>query len=68
MAFSLWTWACDQLKPKTGQWIALKHITSMIELLHCSLRYSQLWHWSADTPFWQLSIDHNMDDHKNVHY
>ena len=29
MAFSLWTWACHQLKPKTGQWVALKHITSM---------------------------------------
>ena len=20
-----------------------------------------IWHWSLDAPFWQLSIDHNMD-------
>ena len=23
-----------------------------------------MWHWSADSLFWQLSIDHNM----NIHY
>ena len=25
-----------------------------------------MWHWSADTLFWQLSIDHNMDVHYQV--
>ena len=32
MAFSLWTWACDQLKPTTGQQITLKkrrHLNEM---------------------------------------
>ena len=66
MAFSLWTWACDQLKPKTGQWIALKHITSTS---CCTLAHDTVkWHWSANTPFWQLSIEPNMDVHKDVHY
>ena len=62
MDLSLWSiktknWSVDSFKTH--------HLN---ELLHFSPRYSQLWHWSADTPFWQLSIDHNMDDHKNVHY
>ena len=62
MDLSLWSiktknWSVDNFKTH--------HLN---ELLHCSPRYSQRWHWSADTPFWQLSIDHNMDVHKDVHY
>ena len=66
MAFSLWIWACDQLKPITGQRITLKkHITSLSCTLGLAIQ-------SCDTGqrilFWQLSINHNMDVHKDVHY
>ena len=66
MAFLSWTWACNQLKPTTGQQITLKkRITSM----SCAfeLWYSQVTLVSR-CPFWQLSIDHNMDLHNDVHY
>ena len=67
MAFSLWPWVCNQLKPTTGQQITLeKHVTSMYTW-HLGLQYSQMklvrWY-----PFWQLSSDYNMDVHKDVHY
>ena len=66
MAFLLWTWACNQLKPTTGQQLTLKkHITSM----SCPF---ELWYSQVTLvnrcPFWQLSIDHNMDVHNDVHY
>ena len=41
MAFLLWTWACDQLKPTTGQRITLKN-TSPQWVVHLSPRYSQV--------------------------
>ena len=41
MAFLLWTWACDQLKPTTGQRITLKN-TSPQWVIHLSPRYSQV--------------------------
>ena len=35
MAFSLWTWACDELKPTTGQGITLRNGRYLIyERLH----------------------------------
>ena len=39
----------------------LKRVTYWV--VHLSLRYSYviMWHWLADTLFWQLSIDHNLD-------
>ena len=41
MAFLLWTWACDQLKPTTGQRMTLKN-TSPQWVVHLSPRYSQV--------------------------
>ena len=51
----LWTWACDQLKPTTGQRIALTN-TSPQWVVHLSPRCSQVTLVSG-YPFWQLSID-----------
>ena len=65
-AFSLWTWACNQLKPTTGQQITLKNTTPQW-VVQLSPQYSQVTLVSR-YPFWQLSIDHNMDVHKDVHY
>ncbi len=31
--------------------------------LYTWARYVVMWYWSADALFWQLPIDHNMDDH-----
>ena len=52
MAFSLWTWACNQLKPTTGQQITLKN-----ELYSWGCNTVR-WHWSADALFdsYQLTI------------
>ena len=49
MAFSLWTWACNQLKPTTGQQITLKNLSPqwVVHLPRDTVR----WHWSADTLF-----------------
>ena len=60
VAFSLWTWPCNQLKPTTGQkkkqWVVpLRLQYNQVTLVH-------------GCPFWQLSVDHNMDVHKDVHY
>ena len=44
MAFSLWIWACDQLKPTTGQRITYKFFTSMRS-------------WAGDTFIWYRSAD-----------
>ena len=53
---------------KTNNWSAnnfKKHVTSMSCTLEPTIQ-------SGDTgqrvPFWQLSIDHDMDVHKDVHY
>ena len=63
--FIKWTWACNQLQSTTGQRITLKDTTSM----SCpfELWYSQVTLVSG-CPFWQLSIDHKMDVHNDVHY
>ena len=48
MAFSLWTWACNQLKLITGQQITLKKTRHLNEL--CTWADNTvMWHWSADT-------------------
>ena len=49
-----------------GQQITLKN-TSPQQVVHLSPWYSQVTLISR-YPFWQLSIDHNMDLHKDVHY
>ena len=42
--------SADHFKKNTWpRWVAT--------LTHDTVR----WYWSADTPFWQLSIDHNID-------
>ena len=41
MAFLLWTWACDQLKPTTGQRMTLRN-TSPQWVVRLSPRYSQV--------------------------
>ena len=66
MTFSLWTWACNQLKPTTGQQITLKNTTPQW-VVQLSPQYSQVILVSG-YPFWQLSIDHNTDVYKDVHY
>ena len=55
-------WACDQLKKINGQRITLKtrHLNEFPQ-------YSQVTLVSG-YPFWQLSFDHNMDVHKDVHF
>ena len=58
MAFSLWTRAGDQLKSTTGQWITLKHVTSMSSTLEPAMKLGTL---VSGYPFWQLSIDHNQE-------
>ena len=35
--------------------------TRDLDELHTWARDMVTWHWSADTLFWQVSIDHNMD-------
>ena len=49
MAFSLWTWACDKLKPATSQQITLKkhHLSELYTWACGAVR----WHWSVDTLF-----------------
>ena len=56
------------LSIKTKNWSVDNFKTHHLnELLYFSLRYSQVTLVSR-YPFWQLSIDHNMDVHKDVHY
>ena len=66
MAFSLWTWACDQVKPTFDQRITLKNMSTQL-VVHLRLHYNQVTLVSG-YPFWQLSPDHNMSVHKDVHY
>ena len=51
-------WACDQLKPITGQWITLKKFS----LMSCTLEPAIP---SCDTGQWMpfLTADHNIDIH-----
>ena len=53
---------------KTNNWsrITSKN-TSPQWVVHLSLQYSQVT-LVSEYPFWQLSIDHNMDVHKDVQY
>ena len=46
MAFSLWTWACDQLKPTTGQRTIWK-----------KSHFNELYTWARDTFRWPWSVD-----------
>ena len=53
------TWACDRLKL-----VICQRITSKItrpRWVDTWARGTVMWYWSADTLFWQLSIDHNID-------
>ena len=54
---------------KTNNWSAdnFKKNTSPQWVVQLSPQYSQVILVSR-YPFWQLSIDHNMDVHKNVRY
>lgn len=45
-----WTWACGGLK---------KNIH--LNVLNAWARDTVIWHWSANTLFWRLSIGHDMD-------
>ena len=54
------------VKPTTGQRITFKkHVTSMS--CQMSLQYSHVTLVSR-YPFWQPSVDHNMEVHEDVHY
>ena len=57
---NFWTWACHQLKPITGERITLKNMWPQW-VLHLSPQYSNVTLVSGHL-FWQLFIDHNMDD------
>ena len=52
------TWAYDHLKVVTCQRLTSKILD--LDGRHLSPRYGQ-GYWSADTLFWQLSNDHNID-------
>ena len=61
MDLSLWSikinnWSVDNFK---------KHFTSMSCKLEPVIQSCDIGQWY---PFWQLSIDHNIDVHKDVHY
>ena len=53
------TWACDHLKLVICQRITLKNTRP--RWVDTWARGTVRWYWSADTLFWQLSIDHNID-------
>ena len=52
------TWACDHLKLVICQRITLKN--TRLRRVDTWVRGTVRWYWSADTLFWQLSIDHNI--------
>ena len=49
-------WSADNFKNTSPKWV-----------VHLSVRYSHATLLSGYR-YWQLSIDHNMDVHKDVHY
>ena len=54
-----WTWAYDHLKLVICQRITSKNTRPRwVDTWACG---TVRWYWSADTLFWQLSIDHNID-------
>ena len=67
MAFSLCTWACDQLKPITGQWITLKN-TSPQWVVHLSPQYSHVTLVSGHLFLTAVNWPINMEVHKEVHH
>ena len=54
-----WTWACDHLKTSNLSVDNFKNTRP--RWVNTWARDTVKWYWSADTLFWQLSIDHNMD-------
>lgn len=46
---------------KTNKWSAESFKKRNLNKLYTSARDTAMWHWLANTPFWQLSIDYNMD-------
>ena len=54
--------ACNKLKPVTGK---KEHITSVSCTLEPVIQSCDTGQW---IPFWQLSIDRNMDVYKDIHY
>ena len=63
--FKNWTWACDHLKTRNLSADTLKNTRP--RWVDFWVRDTVRWHWSADTLFWQLSIDHDMDVHIRLH-
>ena len=53
------TWACDHLK--TSNLSADDFKNTWPRWVDTSARDTVKWYWSADTLFWQMSIDHNID-------
>ena len=52
---------------KTSNWSAdnlENHVTSITCKMYTWAQVTQV----GECPFWQLSINHNMDIHKDVHY
>ena len=56
---STWSWTCDQLK--TINLSANNFTKNKPRWVGTRARDMVMWYWSADTLFWQLSTDHNMD-------
>ena len=49
-------WSADNLKKN--------HVTSITCTMYTWAQVTLV----SESPFWQLSIDHNMDSHKDVHH
>ena len=60
--FNKLTWHEPTIQMKTNIWSAVNFKkTSDLDELHTWAPDMVRWYWSADTLFWQVSIDHNMD-------
>ena len=68
MSFLFWTWACNQLKPTTGQQITFKIKTRHLNELYTWAHDTVRWHWLADAFFDSCQYWPYMDVHKDVHY
>ena len=60
-----WTWACDHLKTRILSADTLKNTRP--RWVDLWVRHKVRWRWSADTLFWQLSIDRNINVHIRLH-
>ena len=60
-----WTWPCDHLKTRILSTDTLKNTRP--RWVDLWVRHKVRWRWSADTLFWQLSIDRDINVHIRLH-